>query len=81
MGEFGENAIFGPKTSIFDYYRGGGKSVVLNYKVFDQVKQVPKNQRVLSNSGGSRGVLRILEGPRSSNSAIFVHFMGLRSIG
>ena len=38
MGKFGGNAIFGPKMSIFDHFRGGGKSVVLKYDVFGQVK-------------------------------------------
>ena len=38
MEEFGEDAIFGPKMSIFGHIRVGGKSVVLKYKVFGQVK-------------------------------------------
>ena len=37
MREFGENAIFGSKISIFSDFRGGGKSVDLKYKVFGQV--------------------------------------------
>ena len=37
MGEFGENAIFGPKMFVFCYFRGVGKSIDLKYKVFGQV--------------------------------------------
>ena len=38
MGEIGENAILGPKMSIFGHFRGWGKSIVPKYKVFGQVK-------------------------------------------
>ena len=37
MGEFGENAIFGPTMFVFCYFRGGGKSIDLKNKVFGQV--------------------------------------------
>ena len=75
--EFGENAIFGPKTFIFDHCRGGGKSVVLNYKVFDQVKQVPKNERVLSNSGGIQRGFADFGGSKKFKLCYFRPFYGL----
>ena len=37
MGEFLENAIFGPKMFVFGYFRGGGKTIDLKNKVFGQV--------------------------------------------
>ena len=65
MGKFGGNAIFGPKMSIFDHFRGGGRSSnLVRYKPFGQVNHniigTQKNKKIIDHLGepGGLGDLR-----------------------
>ena len=66
IGEFGENAIFGPQMFVFGFFRGGGKFLVR----LTIILLVPK-----------RGFREFFRRPGSSNLAIFSHYKGWRSIG
>ena len=66
MGKFGGNAIFGPKMSIFDHFRGGGRSSnLVRYKPFGQVNHNIIGTKELKGSkkfGEFRRGFGILEG-------------------